>query len=288
MANERLDILFPVGRLVGGDPYTLKDTDSEGKPRVIMTGPNAGKAKAECYLAVAIPKIAGHTHWGQTDWGAKIYASATAAWPSGQYQTPTFAWKIVDGDSAIPNRNGTVPNKREGYPGHWVVSFTGSFLPPIYNADGSQRIETPGAVKTGYYVQVFGNIASNESSKSPGIYMNYSMIALAGYGPEITYGPDASAVGFGGALPPGASAVPVTSFAPPAAAPPTFVPTSHPANATAAPVTPTAITPAPSFLTPQAPPVAAPPKRVLKNGWDYAEAIKMGWTDATLIQAGYL
>lgn len=298
MANDKIDILFPVGRMVGGDLYEMSDTDADGNPRVIKTGPKAGQPAPQCYFALAIPKEPGHTHWAQTEWGKKIWDLGHAAWPQGQASAPTFAWKIVDGDSTIPNKKGTAPASRIGWTGNWVINFNGGFLPPIYNANGSQRIEEEGAVKRGYFIQVFGNVASNGSLQSPGVYVNYSMVALAGYGEEIHYGPDPTAVGFGGALPPGASAVPVGGFAPPVPAPiaavaPPVAPTPAPA-----PVARTAVAPAPGFLTPPPQALAAPPApaptpppahTMTKAAVASYEAYRSsGWTDEQLRAAGLM
>ena len=285
--NKPIPILFPLGRMVAGDLYTLNDKDASGQPRVIKSGPNAGKPSPQCYFALAIAKVPGHTHWKQTDWGAAIYDAAVAAWPQGQYAAPLFAWKIIDGDSAIPNKSGTAPNTREGYPGHWVISFNGSFLPAIYSAGGERRIDAEGAVKRGYFIRVAGNTQSNMSTQSPGMYVNYVYVEMVAYGEEITFGPDPSIVFKtpAGPLPAGASAVPVSAgYAPVSAG-------SAPVSAPMAPAAPpTAVQPSPSFLSPPPQPPSAPPvaPRMCLNGWVYDEAIKVGWTEATLRQAGYL
>jgi len=90
------------------------------------------------------------------------------------------------------------------------MSFSSGFAPKIYNRDGSQQLLDPDVVKLGYYIEVAGSVEGNNNQGNPGVYLNHSMVALAGYGEEIHTGPDASSVGFGGAaLPPGASATPV-------------------------------------------------------------------------------
>jgi hypothetical protein len=129
-------------------------------------------------------------------------------------QAPTFAWKIKDGDSAIPNRRGKKPCDNEGWPGHWVVFFSGGYAPRVYQippgAKDPVTWEQKDAVQPGDYVEVYGNVSGNGSQTQPGIFINHSMVCFRGYGTRIVFGPDAGAVGFGaGALPPGASAVPV-------------------------------------------------------------------------------
>lgn len=242
MANE--GFVFPTGRIVGGNLYEPKTTDAEGRPLVYKSGPDIGKPREEWYFAVAIAKTPGQ-HWASSEWGAKIWAAGHAFQPTAG-QNPKFAWKVQDGDSEIPNSKGKKNSERVGYPGHWVVAFSSSYPPRIFNRDGSTPITDPGAVKPGYYVQVFGDVQGNGAQQQPGVFINHRMVALQAYGEEIVFGPDASSVGFGGgALPAGASAVPVGALAAPAAPP-----------APGAPVPPT--TPAPGAIAaPPAPPSPA-------------------------------
>lgn len=209
MATQKQFILTPVGRLVAGSLYKAQTTDSEGRQLQVKNGPQAGQPRSDWFFAIAIPKQ-GEQHWSQTPWGKTIWETGHSAFPQGQGQSPTFAWKIVDGDSTVPNSVGKRPCDREGYPGCWVLHWSSGFAPKIYNSNGTQQITEPDAVKLGYYIQVHGSVDGNGSSQKPGIYLNHSMVALAAYGPEIIVGPDAAAVGFGQgvALPPGASATP--------------------------------------------------------------------------------
>lgn len=279
------DFTTPVGRLVMGSPYKGRDKDAEGKPLVVKNGPNAGQPRLDYYLAVAIPK-GSETHWNQTKWGDLIWQTGAAAFPQGQSVAPTFAWKVADGDSAVPNKRGNKPCDREGHRGHWVLNFSSSFPPEIYNADGSQRIQEPGAVKLGYYVQIAGNVEGNKSMSQPGVYLNHRMVALSAAGPEIVVGPDATSAGFGQSpLPPGATPLPVSpavaAFTAPTAAPVTAPVTPHPGFLTAAPP------------PPAAPPPAAPPAPVrvmlpAAGGATYEAMISAGWTDAQLVQHGMM
>lgn len=306
--TTRQDILTPVGRLVGGSLYTGSDKDADGKQRVIKTGPNAGQPTTQFYFKLAIPKR-GEQHWATTEWGAKIWAAGHAAFPV-QAQTPHFSWKVVDGDSQVPNRNGNKPCDNEGYPGNWVLTFSSGFAPKVFNADGTQQITEVDAVKPGYFVQVFGSVDGNGSTQQPGVFLNHSMVAFAGYGAEIQFGLNAAAVGFGAgvALPAGASAVPLSGgFNPappvPGAAPaPTSTPPVPPAPAASMPAPPTApsspppvaVAPNPAFLAPPAPPAAAapvaPPARVMTPAatTTYDAYRAAGWTDAQLIQNGLM
>jgi hypothetical protein len=287
------DILFPVGRLVMGSLYKPQDRDMSGAPLTIKTGPNAGQPTVRYFFAVAIPK-GGTAHWNQTEWGKQIYAIGQAAFPQGQANAPTFAWKIVDGDSNVPNRKGRKPCESEGHPGNWIVSFSSTFAPKVYNSDGSAPIVEEGAVKLGYFVEVLGSVAGNDNATNPGVYVNHKMIALSAYGPEIQVGPDAAAVGFGGKpLPAGASAAPTAAMTPPAV-PGAPVAPSVPAAAPAAPVAPpTVVTPHPGFMAPPVPPAApaAPPSGPVWKGppgSTQAAYAAAGWTEAQMRQEGLL
>ena len=280
---SRINFTTPVGRLVMGSLYKPQTTDADGKPLVVKSGPNAGQPKVTYFFALAIPKNPGETHWSQTPWGATIYKAGSEAFPQA-CQAPSFAWKVVDGDSTIPNKKGIAPITREGYKGNWVISFSSGFAPKIYNNDGSQAIVEPDAVKLGYFVQVNADVDGNGSNQNPGVYINHSMVALSAYGPEIVVGADASSVGFGQApLPAGATTTPPAAFTPPAQ----FAPVA----AAPAPMP----TPNPAFLqppVPAAPPVApvAPAHVMLPpaQGATYEAMIAAGWTDALLVAHGMM
>lgn len=252
MAQQRTDILFPVGRMVMGNLYEPRTQDAEGKPLVVKNGPGAGKARVEYFVAVAIPKGTERAWW-ETPWGQQIKAAGAAAFPQA-YASPAFAWKVDDGDSAVPNKKGRKPCDNEGWKGHWVVRFSGGYAPKIVTADGSQQITEKGAVKNGYFIQVFGNVSGNGSVSQPGVFLDHSGIALAAYGEEIKSGPDLAAVGFGqGALPAGASATPLGGgFNPaPAAAGMPMMP-GVPAPAAGMPMMPGVPAAAPTVVAPNA------------------------------------
>jgi len=281
----------PVGRLVQGSLYKGSTTDAEGNPLVIKSGPNAGQPRTDYFFALAIPK-GNEQSWAQTEWGKMIYDVGVKGFPNGQYNAPTFAWKIIDGDSTVPNRRGRKPCDREGFKGHWVLNFSSGYAPRIFNANGSQALTDPDHVKLGYYVQVAGTVSGNGSTQQPGVYLNHSMVALAGFGPEIVVGPDPTAVGFGNAaLPAGASATPLGGL--PGAAP--SLPGMPAAAAPAAPAAP-GIQPHPGLLNPAAPaappvpPPAAPVRQMTDKaqGMTYEQMVAAGWNDALLIQHGYM
>ena len=167
------------------------------------------------WFNVAVPK-GNETHWNQTEWGKKIWDVGFAGFPNGQAHSPTFAWKMVDGDSIIPNSQGNRPCDNEGFPGAWILKFSGSFAPSLYNENGTLALTELNAIQLGDYIQVYGYVEDNKSTQQPGIYLNHSMVARAGFGTRIITGADPKQVGFGNApLPPGASSTPVsTAFAP--------------------------------------------------------------------------
>lgn len=291
----RTDILFPTGRIVAGSLYKPNTTNAEGGPLAYKNGPSAGQPRVDYFFAIAIPKNG--QHWAQTEWGAKIWAAGHAFMPQAG-NIPAFAWKVTDGDSAVPNKKGKAPNTREGYPGNWIVSLSSSYAPKIYNRDGTQVLTEPDAIKPGYFVQVFGNVDGNNAQNQPGVFINHSMVALQAYGPEIVFGPDAAGVGFGqGALPTGATSAPVGGFNPaPLAAAPVPLPQVPPAMGAPVPLpTTAAIAPNPAILNVPAPAAPAPAPvtataRVMTPAaqYTYEQYLASGWTDALLVQHGLM
>lgn len=287
--SNRVELLTPVGRLVQGSLYEPNTTDAENKPLTYRNGPNAGQPRVDYFFALAIPKK-NETHWNQTEWGAKIYEVAKAGFPNGAYNSPSFAWKIKDGDSVIPNRNGKRPCDQDGFPGHWVLIFNSAFAPTLYNEDGTKQLTEPKAVNTGDYIQVYGNIADNESQQQPGVFLNHSMVSLQRYGERIFSGADPKSVGFGKdvTFPMGASTTPLPQGFNPAPPTGTPIPSGQPAP----------VVPYPQILTPPIPPtppvgrtVASLPIRVMTEkaqGLSYEQYIQAGWTDELLIQNGIM
>lgn len=285
------DILFPPGRLVGGSVDKLTQrTENNGQPKVGKDG----KPEMQCSFGVAIPK-GPEQHWAQAswqhpqfgliEWGKMIYDTGAAAHPN-LVASPAFSWKIIDGDSTLPNKKGKRPVDQTGYPGHWVIWFSQSWAPKRCNADGS--IELPeGSIKPGYYVQVFGSVAGNKlvPNGTPGVYLNPSAVALIGEGPVIANDVNTTSVGFGSApLPAGATPVQPavqgfvapTTPAVPAPVPPQVVQSRPEVLAPAAP-------------TPPAPPVPSGPVMTAKAGNVTYEAFRsQGWSDDQLRAEGYM
>lgn len=316
------DILFPIGRLIGGSVTKGDSTDSKGQPRVVKTGANAGQPLTVYSFGVAFPKN-GTTAWTQTQWGAAIYQAGVEGYPNGETNRPDFSWKVIDGDSQIPNKRGKKPCDQNGYPGNWIVWFASAAAPKLYDiignkvGDAPRPLLAPMEIVPGYYVQVFGSAKDNKPSETPGVYINHSMVALAGYGEVISYGPDVNEVGFGGAaLPAGASMIPVAGMAPttpaamvaPAALPGAIVP--PPAGVVAPPpaaVAQVAVAPNPAILAAAAPPppaavaqVAPPPPpaaadpmgapsgRRMIGAYTYQQLQAAQYSDEQMIAQGYM
>jgi len=286
--STKIELLTPVGRLVQGSLYNGATTDAENRPLVYKTGQNMGQPRVNYWFSVAVPKGA-EQHWNQTEWGVKIWNVGQAGFPQGQANSRAFAWKIIDGDSMEPNTQGNKPCDNEGFPGNWILKFSGSFAPSLFNENGTLALTEPNAIQLGDYIQVYGTVEDNKSTQQPGVYLNHSMIARSGYGQRIIAGADPKSVGFGASpLPAGASTTPLASFAPP---PATAVPPVMAPAAVAAPIAPApvAVPPAyPQILTPPAPPVAAKVLTEKANGATYEQLIAVGWTDDLLVQNGMM
>lgn len=263
-----MNILLPVGRMVWGnltEAVARKDYFTK-QPKLDKDG----KQVMSWELGVAIPK-GSESDWKQTGWGQKIVEVATGAFPQGQHMSPSFAWKIVDGDSQIPNKAGTILAKKEGFAGHWVLNCGTMLAPKLVNRDGTAPILDRSIVRAGHYIQVLLMVKGNDSQQTPGMYLNAQIVAHSAIGKEIVQeSVDASKVGFGGDLPVGA--------------------TSHAAQPTAQPVqtfAPMTLTPPPPVMTP--PPVMAPARVMTdKASAPYESYIAAGWTDDVLRAHGLM
>ncbi|MGL5729175.1 MAG: hypothetical protein ACRCYD_15145 [Plesiomonas sp.] len=280
-----IEVLFPVGRLVSGHPMEARPvTDKDDRP--VMDA--SGSPVTDRYIGVAIPK-AGEQHWNQTEWGAKVWQAAqdpVNGYPNGEFNSPTFSWKIVDGDSQVPNKKGNKPCDQEGYAGHWVVHMSTRLAYGCFHVgryDALQAIQNKGEIKRGDYCRVFCSVKGNKPSQSPGVYVNPQLFELTRAGIEIVSvgsGPAAADVF-------GATAAVMPSNAQVDTA---VVPTTPPAAP--APVTPPA---APAPVTPPAAPaydLVTPP--VLEEKYTYSGMTKTltewcampGWSEALIKQHG--
>jgi len=275
-------ILFPPGRYVGGSVYESKAvTDDNDKPKF----KDDGKPMIEWSFAVAIPKVG--ADWKQTPWGQQVVLAATEGYPNGEYNAARFAWKITDGDSTAPNSRGNKPCDQEGFRGCWVIWFSSRAQAPrltdkfgtqegnLLYGDGVQRI------KPGHVIQVFALVKDNAPAKSPGVYMNYDVVAHTDDTTpviELRSLTDTSKVGFGGGGAPAANTAPANYGTTAPGAPAQTVVTPQPGMLAApgAPMAPSAP------LAPVAPvgPVMLP----AANGVSYAAYKANGWTDEQLRQ----
>jgi hypothetical protein len=288
-----MDILFPVGRMIGGSVYKAQPVlDNFKKPKL-----NAdGTPRTEFNFGVAIAKQ-GEQHWSQTPWGAQVFGVGAAAHPQ-THRTPTYAWKIVDGDSTVPNKTGRIPRDQEGYAGHWVIWFKQSWAPKLCTDKGETPLIEADQIIPGYYVEVYGTVVGNGTSPSPGVYINPVAVNRVAFGEKMaTASVDTKSVGFGaGALPAGASLTPVGGgFVPPVQQQAPYMPPMQP-QAYAAPAPAMAPPPNPAILgLPPAPAMPAPPPAApvrtmtaKANGATFEAMLGAGWTEALMREHGYL
>jgi hypothetical protein len=307
-----MNITSPVGRIVSGSLYKPNNKDFDGNPLVTKTGPNAGQPRVVYYFGLAIPKGA-ERHWSETEWGAKIWQVGHTAFPQAA-QRPDFSWKITDGDSQVVNKRGHRPCDAEGYPGHWIIKFSGGYAPKVYAQENGTMVPVleENYVKPGYWVQVAFSVDGNGNQNNSGVYLNHSMVCFRAYGQEIVSGPDVNEAGFGAApLPAGASMTPPASTVPlpsppsaPAAIPvvpnPGFVQMPLPTQPLATPSV-SQVPQAASLPSPVAqvlPPAGAIPVSLapaspskmtaLAQGVSREAFLAGGWTDAQLIANGYM
>ncbi len=190
------------GRLVGGHPmlYTKQIDDKTKLPKLMKDGTEL----MSMYIGVAVPKT-GEQHWNQTAWGAKIWNDAIAGYPRGEHEMPNFAWKIQDGDSQIPNQKMVKPCDKEGYPGHWVLNCSTSLPVKVFIAgkyDPMDQVQDSNMIKTGDYCRALIYVKPNNSTQSPGMYLNPYGFELTQAGQQIISGPDVGAI-FRGSPPAG-------------------------------------------------------------------------------------
>lgn len=259
------NVHYQPGRYVGGDMYEIKQKkDNNDQPRFYApTHKRAGEPMMECYFGLAIPKAANQTaaalaamgmpgftcgwaikpanweqmypgvpYWGEVIWleahNDPFFAGLVNP-QTRRIDTPTFAWKIDDGDDPTPRGERQIPlNKREGHAGCWIINLKSGGLPKFYD-DNSSPLLDKGAIKRGWWVEVYGSVQGNGQKAKPGVYLNHQMVSYRAPDKEISYGPDVKAAGFGKfALPMGVSAQPLgptTNF--PAAQGPGGLPTNQ-------------------------------------------------------------
>ena len=214
------------GRIVSGHPMKDQNRFDENGVKIVKDG----KEVTQRYIGLAIPKN-GSTDWKQTDWGRTFYTEGTNptnGYKNGEDQHPSFSWKITDGDSTIPNKNGKKPAEQQGYAGNWVVHISTELPYGCYHVgkyDPIQAIQNADEITCGDNVRVLVDVKPNRrkdgsAAKTPGIYVNPRLLELSSKGEPIVTeasGPSASAVFGGGApAPTPAPAAPAPATPPPA------------------------------------------------------------------------
>lgn len=188
-----VDFVTPVGRIVAGNPFTAQTKDLDGRPLIIKNGPNAGDPKTVYYVGLAIAK--NNPEW--TTFYQLLVQAAKEGHPNlfdaaDNCVHPKFAWKIIDGDSQVPNARGKIPANKIGYPGHWIANFSSGYPPNCYQ--NGKQLTDPNSIKCGYFIRIYGSAVGNDQQINPGIYLNLSLVELVGYGEEIRQGPDADQI----------------------------------------------------------------------------------------------
>lgn len=194
MTQTVVKFTTPEARLVGGHPMernVIRD-DKTNLPKM----DDLGEPRLQTYLAIAIPK-GSETDWKHTPaWGALMKSAAESGWPNGEHGAPAFAWKVIDGDSKVPNRKGKKPCDREGYPGHWVISCSTEIPVKCFHVgkyDPIDQIRDSLEIKRGDYIRVQLQVRGNAPSQSPGIYVNPTLVEFRRAGVLIVgEGPDAN------------------------------------------------------------------------------------------------
>lgn len=268
-----MEILLPEGRIVSGHPmkeFTKIDFNTK-QPKL-----KDGKEVTAITVGVAIPKD-GVPDWKQTPWGQQVVNAAQVdpvkGWANGETRRPDFSWKVIDGDSDIPNKSGNVPREQEGYAGNWVIFVETQIPYPCYHNGHYQPhecIQDAGQIKCGDYVRLYVDVVSNKPSQSPGVYWNPLLLSLDRVGEPIAAKVSA----------PVYNAATVFASCMAGAAP---APVAQPAP-TPAPVAPAPVVPAHDLVTP--PPVE---ERYSYGGQTLplSEWCKMpGWTEAMIKQHG--
>lgn len=260
--------LLPVGRLVMGSLYKQIDKNASGGPLISKSG----KPAPYYFIAVAIKK-GNESHWKDTSWGKKIWDFGNSFFPNGKANLPSFAWKIINGDSDILNEKQLRWCDYDGYKNHWVLNLKNGFSPVICDSSGGLFGKPEGAINCGDYIEVYINANSNRSPDKPGVFLNFSHVAFVGYGKPIVRSLDPKSIGFSGLMPEEASDIPFSSGF----------------NPSTVPVTENKILPPPysQILSPNK---IGPSKLMLPaaNGATYDQAIAAGWTDDLLIKHGWM
>ena len=278
--------VLPMGRIVSGHPmlFTQEKDWATKAPKVDKNG----QPKMSAFFGCAIPQE-GEQHWSQTQWGGLIAQEGASGFPRGESQRPDFAWKIVDGDSTIPNKNGTIPSTQEGYKGHWVMSISTSLsAPKCYKANAQfgtlTECVSDKEIKRGDYgrvsISVKANCDAQGFAQSPGVYLNPLGFCMDKEGQEIvgegipTVNPTAA---FGGTVVQG------VAVAQPMATPAYQAPIAQPM---ATPAYQAPVVPNTNFMNPPLPTPTPVERKVSYQGQIcvVSDLLSGGWTEEMIDQ----
>lgn len=192
---ERLEFFTPVvGRFVNGSITEKRTKDNEGRP--------IPDDKQRFEFGVAFEKAA---IWPMLSEQWYPFLASELARDQNALSRMTnwfstmngFSMKVSDGDA--PNSRGA---HNEHTKGCFVLYFSSMYAPKAVGPDALFTEIDPALVKRGFYVQVAGNLGSNEQpGDRAGIYLNGNVVRLIAEGDEIRGGIDAASA-FGGAAAP--------------------------------------------------------------------------------------
>lgn len=306
-----------LGRLVQGDPHKAQPQgkdDRTGQPKFRKNG------EPDCpyFVAVAIEKNQANRFLIE---GVPSYESqktlvdglARTAWPeffgqrpqgpvfgahlASDCTNPKFSNKIFDGDGF--DDKGRPYSRNEGWAGCWVVKCTTYYAPRVEEwrddqIDGRGAVlpaywypcdKTGRTIKPGDYVSVTGTCESNKSGDTPGMYMNLELVGFEKEGERIESraAVDAGQVlGSRGGIP-NASAGAASNSGNAHGAQTSGTASDAPAYSG---YRDTGTPPPPGDDTP--PPPSGPTMTAKANGKTLESFLSAGWTEAQLLQHGYL
>ena len=213
----------PVARLIHGHPMKQNLKTNRKTEQPVLD--KAGQQVKEIYIGIAIPK-AGEADWKDTEWGKQIVMAATDAefgYDVAMTKRTDFSWKVIDGDSDVPNKEGNVPNQDPYKVGHWVLHLNTRIPYNCYHIgkySPLDAIQDANAIKLGDYVRVNIMARGNKPSETPGVYLNPNLLELSRQGEAIVREgsvPDAASVFGGGAPAPTPAPAPSAPATPPPA-----------------------------------------------------------------------
>jgi len=270
-----VQIQFPVGRVIACNIYDGQPQFNDDKtPKLDQ----AGIQRVDYKIGVAIPKTPGQ-QWWESDWGKKLYAVGVEGHPQ-FVASPSFSWKVQDGDQNTPNTLGNIPCQQVGYAGNWIIWMSnGLRKPQICDASGVLLFEK-NHVYAGCYVQTICNVSPNTATgnQKRGVYVNLEAVCFIGHGERIVSDAiDVKSVQWSTQLPPGASVTPIG---------PSATPTTAGAPSAMSQPAPTALPPVPNMAILQPPAPVHVPKKVMigaASGFTYEQMIGAGWTEEALL-----